>query len=119
MELKVKSVSEAQQKHATENNKYAKEYGELLWNVALLTAYQGGGFKELQYNYEHVPMKYVKLLLDAYNYKKTEWEFLIAQAASRPHMSKRDGKDYIQKLADKLQGLDEEQGLSRFIKENT
>ena len=68
------------------------------------------GFREWKAN---------KLLLDAYNYKKTEWEFLIAQAASRPHMSKRDGKDYIQKLDDKLQGLDEEQGLSRFIKENT
>lgn len=102
--FKVHSVADAKYKAATENNKYIKEYGELLWTAALITAYQNGGYEELKKNYERTPLKYLKLLLDAYRYKNTELEFAIAQAASRPHMKKGDAKKYITTLADKLEG---------------
>ena len=102
--IKVGSVSEARRKFAQESNKYIKKYGEMLWSVALLTAYQGGGYDELQHNFNDVPMKYVELLLDAYRYKNTELEFLIAQAASRPHLKKNEGKKYMDNLANKLEG---------------
>jgi hypothetical protein len=102
--IKVHSVSEARQQHAVETNKYIRKYGSLLWMAALVTAYQNGGYDELKKNYEEVPLKYLQLLLDAYKYKNTELEFSIAQAASRPHMKKNDGKKYIESLADKLEG---------------
>jgi len=102
--IKVKSVSKERQKHLAETNKYIRQYGELLWMAALVTAYQGGGYEDLKNNYEKVPLKYLQLLLDAYKYKNTELEFLIAQAASRPHMKKGDGKKYIEGLANKLEG---------------
>ena len=104
--IKVSSVSEARRKNLEENNKYIKKYGELLWTAALLTAYQNGGYKELQYNYEHVPMRSMQILLDAYNYKRTELEFTIAQGASRPHMKKADGQKYMDGLVSRLEGRD-------------
>lgn len=102
--IKVSSVEEARRKHFSESNKYIKEYGELLWTAALLTAYQNGGYDDLCRNYNEVPLKYVRLLLDAYKYKNAELEFLIAQASSRPHMAKADGKKYMEGLAAKLEG---------------
>lgn len=102
--IKVKSVEEERRKHLAETNKYIGKYGELLWTCALLTAYQNGGYDELCHNYNDVPMQYVKLLLDAYRYKNAELEFLIAQASSRPHMKKGDGKKYMDGLAAKLEG---------------
>lgn len=104
--IKVQSVSKAQRRQAASSNRYIREYGELLWTAALLTAYQGGGYDDLKHNYHDVPLKYVRLLLDAYRYKNTELEFAIAQAASRPHLKKADGQKYIQTLANKLEGKD-------------
>ena len=104
--IKVHSVSEAKQKHLAETNKYIKKYGELLWLAALVTAYQNGGYDELKKNYTEVPLRHLQLLLDAYKYKNAELEFLIAQAASRPHMKKGDGQKYIDNLAAKLEGRD-------------
>lgn len=98
--FKLQSVSAAKRA----NNGFIQKYGEMLWTVALLTAYQNGGYKELKENYKNVPIKYVKLLLDAYQYKDDKMELSIAQAASRPHMSKKDGKDYIEALIKKLDG---------------
>lgn len=100
------SVSEARRKHSLESNRYIRKYGELLWTAALLTAYQNGGYDELYKNYNEVPLKHVQLLLDAYRYKNAELEFSIAQASSRPHMSKADGKNYMEGLAAKLEGRD-------------
>lgn len=102
--IKVSSVSKALHNASAENNRYFKKYGELLWTAALVTAYQNGGYEELKKNYETVPLKYLQLLLDAYKYKNTELEFLIAQAASRPHMKKGDAKSYMESLANKLEG---------------
>lgn len=102
--IKVGSVSKALHDASASNNKYFQKYGELLWTAALVTAYQNGGYAELKENYEHVPLKHLQLLLDAYKYKNTELEFLIAQAASRPHMKKGDAKKYMEDLASKLEG---------------
>lgn len=102
--IKVGSVEKMRRKQAVENNKYMQKYGELLWTVALLTAYQNGGYKELKFNYEKVPYRYISLLLDAYKYKQAEEEFTMAKAASRPHLKKKDGKDYIDGLVAKLEG---------------
>lgn len=102
--IKVSSVSEAKRKNLIENNKYIQKYGELLWTAALLTAYQNGGYRELQFNYEKVPMRSMQILLDAYHYKQTELEYTIAQGASRPHMKKKDGQDYMERLIAKLEG---------------
>lgn len=102
--IKVNPVSKALRDASARNNKYFNKYGELLWTAALVTAYQNGGYKELKDNYEHVPLKYLQLLLDAYKYKNTELEFVIAQAASRPHMKKGDAKQYMEDLAAKLEG---------------
>lgn len=102
--VKVQSVTKALAKARGQSNRYIKEYGELAWSAAILTAYQNGGYKELRYNYEKVPLKYMHMLIDAYKYKNTELELMIAQAASRPHMKKADSKKYLQGLADKLEG---------------
>lgn len=102
--IKLSSVSEARRKHRAESNQFIREYGELLWSAALLTAYQNGGYDDLKRNYNQVPMKYMDLLLKAYKYKNNELEFSIAQAASRPHMKKGDAKNYMQTLANKLEG---------------
>lgn len=102
--MKVQSVSKALAKNRATTNKYIREYGELEWEAALLTAYQGGGYKELYDNYHNVPLKYMKMLIDAYRYKNTELELAVARAASRPHMKKGDSKKYMQELLDKLEG---------------
>ena len=99
--VKVQSVSAALSKARGQSNKYIREYGETLWMAALLTAYQGGGYAELKKNYNQVPMKYIKLLLDAYRYKSTELEFSMTRAASSPHLKKKDAQKYTQELADK------------------
>lgn len=98
--FKLHSVSAAMRS----NNKFATQYGDMLWSVALLTAYQCGGYEQLKYNFNNVPIKYVKLLLDAYQYKNDKLELAIAQAASRPHMKKADGQKYINDLVNKLEG---------------
>ena len=102
--IKVRSVEKERQKHLAESNRYIGKYGELLWMAALVTAYQGGGYEDLKKNYTTVPLKYLQLLLDTYKYKQAELEFLIAQASSRPHMKKNDGKKYMEGLANKLEG---------------
>lgn len=102
--IKLHSVEEARRKHQLENNEYIKKYGELLWTVALLTAYQNGGYDELRRNYNEVPMKFINLLLDAYRFKNTELEFAMTKAASRPHLKKGDSQRYVEGLADKLEG---------------
>ena len=102
--IKVQSVSQAKAKAQREYNKYIKKYGELEWLAAVVTAYQCGGYDELRYNYEHVPLKYLNMLVDAYHYKSTELELSIAQAASRPYMKKNDSIKYMQNLTDKLEG---------------
>lgn len=102
--IKVQSVSKAKAKAQREYNKYIKKYGELEWLAALVTAYQCGGYDELKYNYEHVPIKYLNMLVDAYHYKNTELELSIAQAASRPYMKKNDSIKYMQGLTDRLEG---------------
>lgn len=104
--VKAQSVSEARRKAALQNNKYLKKYGALLWSSALLTAYQHGGYAELKDNYENMPFKYQSLLLDAYRYVNTEKELSMSQAASRPYMDKKDGKEYIDGLIRRLEGRD-------------
>lgn len=104
--IKVSSVSAARRQHYRDTNKHIKKYGELLWLAALVTAYQNGGYEELKSNYEKVPLKYLQLLLEAYQFKNAEREFSIAQAASRPHLKKGDAKKYMQELANKLEGKD-------------
>lgn len=102
--VKVQSVSAARKKSQAQTNKYINKYGEMEWMAAMLTAYQGGGYEELKKNYNDVPLKYMKMLIDAYRYKATELELSIAQAASRPHMKKGDSQKYMQSLTDRLEG---------------
>lgn len=102
--VEVKSVRQARSKHIGENNGYIRKYGQLLWSAALLTAYQGGGMKELADNYNKVPYKYVALLLDAYTYINDEEEYRIFQATSTPHAKKKDQKAYIERLQRRLEG---------------
>lgn len=104
--IKVSSVSAARRKHFRDTNKHIQKHGELLWLAALVTAYQNGGYDELKRNYEKVPLKYLQLLLEAYQFKNTEREFSMAQAVARPHMKKGDAKKYMQELANKLEGKD-------------
>lgn len=102
--IKAQSVQDALRKGMAKSNRFVKQYGEMLWLCALLTAYQGGGYEELKYNYEHVPLKFINLLIEAYKYKNTELELIVAQAASRPYMKKQDGQKYIDDLVKKLEG---------------
>lgn len=104
--IKVGSISKARAEASRKNNRYIKEYGEALWQAALLTAYQNGGYEELKHNYNNVPIKYIALLLDAYQYKATEEEFRSARAASCPHKKQKDIDAYLQDLANKLGGRD-------------
>lgn len=102
--IKVGSVSKARREAAEKSNKYIQKYGSLLWSAALVTAYQGGGYDELKQNYNSVPLKYLQLLIDAYQYKHTEEEYRMAQAVSLPHKKKGDAKKYMNDLANKLEG---------------
>lgn len=102
--ISVQSVSKARRATLKNSNSYVGKYGEILWTVALLTAYQNGGVKELMDNYNNVPMRYVNLLLDAYRYKNAEQEFMMTQAAAYPNMKKADSKKHMEDLQNRLEG---------------
>ncbi len=101
--VKVQSVNKFRQQEALKNNRYIKKWGEGIWFAALLTAYQNGGYDDLKRNTE-IPVKWLGLLLDAYHYKETETEMMIARATGVPYMSKKDAKKYWEELSNKLEG---------------
>ena len=101
--IKVQSVAAARRRAAEDKNNFIKKWGMANWSAAILTAYQGGSYRELQANLD-IPAKWLRLLLDAYQYKATEEELRMARAAVAPYLKKKASKDYFEGLTDYLEG---------------
>lgn len=97
--IHLESISKARQK----NNEYLRRYGQPLWVSAILTAYAGGGFEMLK-EMHRMPLKYQRLLLDAYEWVEAKRALNMIQAASRPYMKKQDGKKLVGELMNKVNG---------------
>lgn len=101
--IKVQSVAEARRKVAEDKNRYLKKWGLANWSAAILTAYQNGSYEDLKANL-NIPVRWVPLLMDAYNYKFTEEELRLARASSAPYMKKQPSDDYWRRLTETLEG---------------
>lgn len=108
----LKSIAEARR----ENNKYLKRYGESMWTAAILTAYAGGGWEMLNEFY-NMPLKYQRMLLDAYQFVEARRELGMVQAASRPYMKKSDGKKYVSQLTNIINGATGTRAVSDVVKD--
>ena len=102
-EVKVQSVAEARRKAAEKSNKHFKDWGTATWSAAVLTAYQHGGYEELKANMA-MPLKWQKLLIEAYQHAFCEEEFRMARASIAANLKKKDLQEYLDGLVRKLEG---------------
>lgn len=65
----------------------------------------------------NMPLKYQRMLLDAYQFVEARRELGMVQAASRPYMKKSDGKKYVSQLTNIINGATGTRAVSDVVKD--